>query len=362
MKWFKSLAILLLIAGFGSNLVGQDLQGSLSKFLEDNAKSYIQPVMTGFGTSMNSALYKKANCKTGLIPPFGFDAGIAVSISVVPDADMSFVPSLTENTITFDLGSLTSGQINQVVELPFEDLYSANQETTPTIAAATDEKGMVLQPKSSSDIFNTLASKLSASDADKLALMRSAVEQSISNTVQPFAFPDGLGASLVPAAALQANIRLPFGIEISGRGLPVEMEVPNVGKFTMYGLGVRKSLPVPIFDVTVGGMYQQLTLGDMIESTNMNYHAEIGKSLGIPGFKISPYVGAGMDNTSVTLKYDFIDSNTGETIPINFDFKGDNGMRLNAGVSLQLPLLYLHAEVSQGTYQSASLSAGFIFK
>jgi len=164
----------------------------------------------------------------------------------------------------------------------------------------------------------------------------------------------------------QANLRvriplLPVNLELSLRGLP-EFELDDVGTIAIYGGGLRSSLPVPIIDVAVGAYYQLMKIGDFYEATNMNVHAELGKSLGALGFSISPYVGAGLDQTNVTLSYGF-ENVDGSTQQLEFSIDGDNSLRYTAGVTLQIPFLYLNAEAAQvGDYQSATLSLGVIFK
>jgi len=364
---FLGIFFVTLFLGFGV-IFAQNLEQSLQMMLEKNAKGYTQPLITGFGTAMNSGLYKKASCETGMIPlPIGIDIGLVTSMSLIPDDDKEFEYNLMENTIT-----LPVSEVNQQlpdIDLKFGDIYDADKVKTPNIAG--DEEGAKLTQKSYSEIIDAIITELGNNDVDNPAQYRAAIEsqfseQDISNIVTTFQFPDGLNIPVVPVAGLQANIRIPFGIEISARALPeVEMS-EEIGKFKMYGLGLRKSIPVPVVDVSAGAFYQTMQIGDFFEANNLNFHAEVGKTLGLLVLKVSPYLGIGMDKTDLTLKYTI----PGGSVPgldedkeLKFDMEGENKFRTTLGLTLQvIPFTYINLESSVGKYSSATLSAGFIFK
>ncbi len=352
-----------------SVISAQTLEESLKLMLENNAKSYVQPLVTGFGTSMNSGLYKKASCETGLIPlPIGIDIGLVTSMSFIPDKDKVFEYNLMENTITFPLNEVNP-QLPDIY-LKFGDLYDADKDKTPNIAS--DEEGANLTRKEYYEIIEAIITELGNNDVDNPAQYRTAIEsqfseQDISNIVMPFQFPNGLNIPIVPVAGLQANVRIPLGIEISARALPEIKISEEIGKFKMYGLGLRKSLPVPIVDFSVGAFLQKMEIGDFFEANNLNFHAEVGKRLPIPVVKIYPYAGIGMDKTDISLKYTIKPSDNvpgiDEDKELKFDMGGENKFRTTLGLTLQaIPFTYINLEGSIGKYSSATLSAGFIFK
>ncbi|MEA3501090.1 MAG: DUF6588 family protein [Candidatus Marinimicrobia bacterium] len=346
-------------------LTAGDLEENLSLMLEDNAEMYVQPLVTGFGSSMNSGLYKRAKCKTGALPfPIGFDVNIIVSASMVPDEDFNFDYDFMDNTIDFDLQSIDASLPSETITMSMSDLYTADKDETPTISG--DEEGAVITPKTQSDVIDALIAEMDPASTVETAY-RAALNNSyssISSLIPDFQFPDGNNIPAIPSANIQLNVRIPFGIEIGLRGAP-PYEIPNVGELKMYGLGIRKNIPVPIVDVAVGGFYQTLMVGDVFEAQNINVHTEIGKTLGIPGFKFSPYLGVGMDKSTVDLTYTIL----GGTIPgnsedqeIEFNMEGENKFRTNLGFSLQIALLHLQGEYSIGKYQSATLNVGLTFK
>lgn len=357
------IVMMLTVFCFGILTAG-DLEENLSLMLENNAEMYVQPLVTGFGSSMNSGLYKRAKCTTGKLPlPIGFDVNIIVSASLVPDEDLNYDYYFMDNTIDFDLQSIDASLPN--VTMSMSDLYTADKEETPTISG--DEEGAVITPKTQSDVIDALIVKMNPATSIEETAYRAALNSSyssISSLIPQFQFPDGSNIPAIPSTNVQLNVRIPFGIELGLRGAP-PYKIKDVGEFKMLGFGVRKNIPVPIVDVAVGGFYQILTIGDVFEAKNINVHTEIGKTLGIPGFKISPYLGVGMDKSTVDLTYTIL----GGTIPgnsedqeIEFNMEGENKFRTNLGFSLQIALLHLQGEYSIGKYQSATLNVGLTFK
>ncbi len=371
-------ALLIPVTG----LQAQGLEESLQKMLGNNAKEYVQPLVTGFGAGMNSGLYRKASTKTGKLPlPIGLDVGLVVNAVAVPDAAKMFEYSMMENTITFPLSSMSGISTLPAelqpddVTLTFNDIYDNGGITeTPTIAS-DEETGVLLSTRTPNEVYMALRTQLveeqgmSGSDVD-IYLQPSIMNYlygNLDNIAPDFQFPGGLGLGYVPTAGIQANVRIPFGIELQGRYIP-EFEISKeFGMFSLYGAGLRKNLPVPIVDVTVGAFYQVLKVGDLLEATNINYHAEVGKRLPIPIIKITPYIGAGYDQTTINLTYTI----PAGTIPgvdedqeLSFDLEGENMFRMNAGVTFQfLPFTFVNAEVALvGDYQVATLGLGMMFK
>ena len=344
-----AIFIIMIVFIFGAVAQAADFQDNLTKLVKENGKSYVQPLLTGFGTAVNSGLYKKASVKPGKLIPIGFDVGIVTSTAIVPDEDKTY-------KYTLDMPISIQGQS---IDLSYADVYEASTETTPTIAS--DKKGTTLERKDNQEIINAINAKLEGPDIG-------ADDVNISQLFpQTFKFPDGLNVAAVPMFALQANVRIPFiGLEVTGRGFP-EYKIPDVGKLSFLGGGLRKSIPVPIIDLTAGAFYQVIGVGDFFEVENYNYHLEVGKDIGLPFlFNFSPYAGLALDQTKGTLEYTV----RGSDVPgmeqdqkIKYDFKGKNQLRMTAGLTAQIiPLTYVNLELAQGQYFAGTLSIGLIFK
>lgn len=364
-----------------TELRAQSLEESLQKMLGDNARGYVQPLVTGFGAGMNSGLYRKAATATATLPlPIGLDVGLLVTASAVPESGMKFEYSMMENTIEFPLSQISLPAFVPAnlrpddVTLTFADIYDNGGITeTPTIAS--DEEGVDLLTRTPGEVYTALKNQLvteqgmNANDVDTYLqpYLLSFLNSNLNTIAPAFSFPDGLELAFVPTANIQANVRIPFGIELQARYVPEYEISEEFGMFTMYGAGLRKSLPVPIVDVSVGAFYQVMKVGSILEATNINYHAEVGRRLPIPIIKITPYIGAGYDQTTINLSYTI----PAGTIPgieedkeMSFDLEGENNIRFNAGLTLQvIPLTYINAEVALvGDYQVATIGLGIMFK
>ncbi len=363
----KKVLVLIMIAVFAVGAMGQSFEENLQTLAQDNAKGYVAPLVTGFGVAMNSGLFKKAKTETGLVPPIGVDLGVAASVAIIPETADKYSYDLSSLEITQDVSSFGLPGLDTLT-LSFGQLYNGIVGETATISS--DKDGTVVGKKSRNEmqtaIRQTLLDQGVPSNTPGLDQIAADLAEELDGVLQDFRFPDGLNLMAVPMIMPQANLRvriplLPVNLELSLRGLP-EFELEDVGTIAIYGGGLRSSLPVPIINVAVGGYYQLMKIGDFYEATNMNIHAEVGKSLGALGFSVSPYMGAGFDQTNVTLSYDYTNVD-GSQDKMEFSIDGDNGLRYTAGVTMQIPFLYLNAEVAQvGDYQAGTLSLGVIFK
>jgi hypothetical protein len=363
----KKVLVLFMIAVFAIGAAGQSFEDNLKKLAEDNAKGYVTPLVTGFGVAMNSGLFKKAKTETGLVPPVGADIGLAATVAIIPETANEYSYDLSSLEISHDASSFGIPGLDTLT-LSFGQLYNYVSGETATISS--DKDGAVVGKKSRNEmqavIRQTLLDQGVPSNTPGLDQTAADLAKQLDETLQDFRFPDGLNLMAVPMLMPQANLRvriplMPVNLELSLRGLP-EFELEDVGTIAIYGGGLRSSLPVPIINVAVGGYYQLMKIGDFYEATNMNIHAEVGKSLGALGFSISPYIGAGLDQTNVTLSYNF-DNVDGSVEKMEFSIDGENSLRYTTGLTLQIPFLYLNAEVAQvGDYQSGTLSLGVIFK
>ena len=362
---FISILILLII----SNVSAKDFSSSIQKLAGENAEKYVMPLIEGFSSGLNTGLYNKASVAPGKLIPVGFDIGFCTMFAMVPEDKTNFAYNLSENSILFPLGSLNDDL--EDINLSFMDIYNSNSDETPTIAG--DGKGVRFIAKNDNEIYDAVKSELIAQGVSSAVIDNNSTEiqnyinSNLSGKVPNFQFPDGLGVAGVPAIALQANVRLPFiGLEVSGRYLPEIKMSSDIGKFKMYGLGLRKSIPIPIVDVTAGVFYHKIKTGNILDVNSMNYHIEIGKSIGIPFLlSFSPYAGVSMSSTKAELKYTI----ENDVIPgmdsqdFKYDIELDNDFAFNLGLTAQIvPLTYLNVDYKQGDYSAVAIRFGLILK
>jgi hypothetical protein len=367
----KKIFLLFLISLFTvSNLFSEDFPGSLQRLMGYNAKSYAMPLVEGFGSSLNAGLYKKASVSAGKLIPVGFDIGLATIFTSIPDDKREFTHRLED--FTFDFNLSTEGEELKDIQLNFADIYDASDTKTANIAS--DKKGVACNIKSEDAIFENVSRQLLNSGVSQSVIdakentIRQNIQEKLVENFSTFSYPKGLGISSLGAFALQANVRLPFiGLEVTGRYLPSFEINKDIGKFNLYGVGLRKSLPVPIIDVTAGAFLQKMEIGDIFELNSTMIHLEVGKSISVPLlFSISPYAGAGYAMTNAKLNY----SLEAGSLPgieqdkkLHYEIEPDNNLVFTLGVTAQIiPLTYLNLELNQSDYTTACLKLGLIIK
>ena len=366
--YFTLLAITLML--FSTAFCG-DFKSNVEKLMGSNAKLYTMPLIEGFGSSLNAGVYKKASVSTGKLIPIGFDIGVATIVTTVPDDQTEFTPNLEDFSFNFNLSS--QNEDLEDLELTFADIF-ASADKTPNIAGSGD--GATFSLKSEDEIYENLTQKLldanvSQNDIDDNENdIRNFITENLENNndFRSFSFPKGLGVQTLGAFALQANVRLPLiGLELSGRYLPTLKINEDIGEFSMYGLGLRKSLPVPIIDVTAGLFLQKLEIGNLFELNTRLFHIEAGKSIGVPFlFSFSPYAGVGFAQTEATLSYTIQSGDIPgmeEDKNLKYNIEADDNIIYTLGVTAQvIPLTYLNFELNQSDYTTYCLKFGLILK
>jgi len=160
-----------------------------------------------------------------------------------------------------------------------------------------------------------------------------------------------------------------MGVELTVRGFP-ESEIEDIGTFSMFGGGVRVNIdqfiPIPLFpvDITAGAFYSQMSIGDIIESSNTSVSLQVGKSMNLLIFGVGIYADAAYRTSSLSIGYD-VDPSFG--IPddrVQFDMETEPAVRLGAGLHLTLiPLTYFNIHVSQSpTNTTATAGFGITFR
>ena len=162
-------------------------------------------------------------------------------------------------------------------------------------------------------------------------------------------------ASMMPTATLQLTVGNIFGTEAVIRYFP-PYEKDDFPRTTFFGVGARHSvsryLASPPLDIAAGFFYQKLTIGDIMEAKALAVGGQVSKSLSA----LTLYGGLQYESTVLTLSY----TNTSTNAIVNTDIDGENHLRATAGVTLNLVIVNLNADVSVGkvTVLSGGLSFG----
>lgn len=355
----RALLVILLCFGLSAGALAQDdLVSNLQSMLAENAELYLSPFAEAFGANLNSGLHYQARPHKLL----GVSVTGKAMLAMVPEEATSFNFVLSENTMEFDLGNLVSGSGVSVdpVELSFADIYQGADTETATIFG-TD--GGVLEV-ADAHLVSLFTQHLLDQGVPSLVVDAAATDiASFVADIDDFVLPPGLGEAFgteegdvfLPMFMPQVALGLPFGIELSARGLP-PVELEDVGELSLFGLGARvnvdRFIPIPMFpvDITASAFYHQFAVGDLIEANNINVGLQAGKSFNLLILGIGAYVDAGYQSSSLSISYEF-DLDETDNVPgeeISFDFATDPGLYFGAGAHLKLfGLLMANVGLSQ---------------
>ncbi len=371
-KKFTVFGIILLIAfnGFSQDM-SEFSMDQVKQLVESNGKSYLQPLVTGYGSAMNAGLYNTA--KTHKI--LGFDIGLKMGFGIVPTGEKS--------TYDFDLTALDNIPVtvgDYTLDLNPSELFSNTE--TPTILGGAAEPfevdetyitGLVYSqarenivttfPGQTDEWYDNQAQ--TAVDALSSDISDAADEVAISSIpgIKSISGLEDMENLIFPFPILQASVGLPMGIEPSIRMIPA-ISIPGdvgdaLGEISSFGVGLKvdvdQFIPIPLFpvDIAAQAFYQNFSIGDILSANNMNFNVHVSKKL----LMLTPYIGMGVDNTTFTASYEM-----GDGVKQDFTIKGDNKLRTTFGLNIKLLILQVNAEYSMGEYNSAAVGLAFTLR
>jgi len=355
----KNVCSVLVIVALLVGLVGaQSIEEKLSEMASKNAKLYVTPLVTAFGSGMNSGWFHSAKPHKLL----GFDIGVRAMLVQVPtdqktfNFDLSAIEPITESIPLGVLGTKTITLDPDVIYPDREVPTFFGKDEAAVIEA--DDEGIVADIKS-----QLLAQGVAQAVLDQPAIQSNL--QSIANNI-PDLTPPIIGTNLksLPLAAPQAAVglsipTLPIKAEVVVRALP-EIELKDIGKFKFLGFGGKLALdpfiPIPMFpvNISVGAYLQKMSVGKVFETNHSLYTLMVGKDLSLLLFGVGVYGGVGMEKSKVKIKYTYNPENPDPNDPIapgtqiKFDLTGENKFRTTLGAHIRLTVFDISADYSMG--------------
>ncbi|MCK5051197.1 MAG: hypothetical protein KAS53_05630 [Candidatus Cloacimonetes bacterium] len=321
-KTFLSLLLIVMITALFAGV-----QEKLEQFGEDNGLVYVKPLVTAFGTTMNTGLFNTAK----VLKPFAFGLNVNMMLAFVPDEDKIFT-AIRPNLFIDD--PLNPGEVIY--------LYADEELESATVFG---EDGATF-------VHNPLLDDIPGLDAAQLDID----------------LPNGADLPAIPFLMPQFNLGLPFGNEIMIRGFPKVEINKDIGDLGFWGVGLKHSvsqyIPLIPIDIAAQVAFQNLYVGDILTFTNFNANLEVSKKL----LMWTLYTGVGYDKTNVTAEYDY----TYQTLnqdneivsleqEIKFDVDGENEVRATAGIRYSLLLLKLYADYTISKYSVFNAGIGVSF-
>ncbi len=347
----KILIIGLLVSSFA---MSQTLEETLQQLLADNAKGYMNPVATAFGSGMNSGTFHTAKPHKML----GFDVKINAAFVTPSDSQLEYDFVLpTSITVPMDVqGTIYNVTLDGALLFPGEhksSTFFGEDQANPISPDATYAETAIKD-----QLVNTYGVPQLIADAIPTSELTSAINELTLYT------PIGSGLTFFGAVVPQVSIGLPMSIELMLRGMP-EIDLPNdLGKFSFIGYGAKIELnqfiPIPniaLPRVSVGYYMTNMSIGDLISSKNSIATLQVSKSIPF----ITVYGGFGLESSSLDVVYT-PDASTGLTKDIEFNLEGENSFRTTVGARLKLFLLTINADYNVGEFNTLNFGFGLTLR
>ena len=275
------------------------IEDAVKQLSSDNAKGYLQPMVTSFGANLNSGIFHSADIG---------DMGFTLKLDFIGMG--TFIGDDEKN-------------YNAVPPFPFNQI--TNSVKTATIFGDT---GTIVQ--GSIPGFE-------------------------------YQFQNGqIKASMLPFVSPQLTVGDIYGTRAVIRYVPIP-KIGDFPKTTLFGIGaqhkVSRYFPTIPVDVAAGIFYQTFDIGDIFEAKAFNINAQASKSFSV----LELYGGLQYETSSMKVSYTYEGYGGTGSEKINLEMDGKNNFRFTAGVGLNLAILHIYTDINFGsvTVISGGLGLGF---
>jgi hypothetical protein len=333
------LVIAFVVALVGSVATAQDLQEQLAKLGHDAAVGYISPILSGWGNDLNSAIYYSADLHDVL----GFDVGVKLAMSKFTDADKTYDLTLPASMKVTTIPGLPAGVIpaGGYIILTSGVNYTSSVIANSAVGAKDEVDVKTLGGRA--HVYNAAGTDLGQTPVGVIP---------VGQTILPLPGGFDIGKLGVPLPMPQADLGLPFGLEVMLRYIPT-IKTGDVGKFNYMGFGLRYSISqwLPLFPVDIAAHFmtqkmnfKSTTDQDIFTAKGTAYGLEVSKKL----FILTLYTGFQLESSTLTLAdFQGYDPALGQTVTIpGFEVKGSDKSRFTVGARLLLLIINVHVEYS----------------
>ncbi len=349
-KISKAASLILIVFIFASSrAIPQSISETLSNLSSDAVLKYSEPVISAFGSSMNS----------------GWFTGLPASSNGI-HAKLRFVgvgSFFTDDLRTFNYtGSLrlTSAQVDEILissgydptsipnyESLKEEILSREWEVLfngPTITGNYDDHLKVDFP----------TAEVQGYTIDQYTLELEDVRGYLDNI------------EVMPSPALQFDLGSVVGTGFSVRYFR-GINLYDLGVVNIWGAGIIHNFnywfsdPLPI-DIGFGYYFQNFKVGDIFKNTASQFGLFISKRIG-GRISIEPYASLTFENSRSEINYNYeFDSPAGrQELQLNIDYNGDQTINLALGTAINLSLFVLNFDYKFGGTNTGTVGIGFGF-
>ena len=354
----KKRVLLLLILAISFSIVqAATLEETLESLSGEAAESYVNPIVSAFGSNLNGGWFHWAPEKKF----FGLDVelGLVFMASTFPDDDQDF-----EANGTFQFNQM---QAEGIVEN--SGLNSGDPGYSELVDAIMDQEFEI-----------GINGATIIGDPDNHVMLDFPAQQlevdvmGVPTTydLNAITMDSGVGGlvdmEMLPLAAPQLSLGTVYGTKAVFRYMPTYEVNEELGEFNYFGFGIQHnpkawlSVPLPI-DICASYFTQSMELGDIVTANATAFGINASKTLGFSFLSITPYAGFMLESSNMEFKYDYtlaedpISGEPLETMNIKFDIDGANTSRITLGTTLRLGVFNINADYNIAKYNS--FTAGF---
>jgi len=347
----KHLLIILAFILTLTNLSrSQTLEETLSNLSEDAGIAYVGPIISAFGSNMNSGWVNGV--------PSASILGLDIQIRLI--AVGSFFNDDDKTFVTHGRFLFTSEQA--------DDILQASGIDPGTIPNYDAVKAEILSQPWSVDIGGPTI--IGSHNEDVKIIFPGAEIQgvTIDSTITTLSGASGFldGISVFPTPAIQLNVGSIAGTNVSFRYFP-NVNIGDVGEAGLWGLGILHNIgfwfsnPLPI-EIGLGYFYQDLDIGTVFQNKSNMFGIYASKTFGMI-ISFEPYVGLTYETSRTTMQYTYyFDTPLGQqSQSIDVDLDGENSVGLTIGAQLNLPIVSLNVDykIAKIKTLTAGINLGF---
>ncbi len=291
---FKLTIFLIILSGFKLNLSAQ-MEDLIRRYAGENAEGYVEPIITGLGSTLNSGLYISAK-----VPVSGFHIILSVNgmLTIYSDGQKKFI-------------GRTNGYF-----------YPPQEVETSTIIG--NPQGAVVVSPSGTE----------------------------------FVFPGGYDLKSFLIGIPTLKIGSLYGTEMAIRYMNFKIS-DDIGRLSLFGIGGRHSISQyfstsPV-DISGGVFYHRFKLGDIIKSNVWIVHLETGKSFSF----IDLYGGLGYESNKAKVEYTYISTTETADISVDVTGKNSFRLTLGIGFKIFPYQFNIDYNIGYQNVIHAGFSVGF---
>lgn len=340
------LALTLFVS---TSITAQSIEETLSNLSSNAVLKYSEPVISAFGSSMNSGWFTGLPAATN---------GIHAKIRFVGVGSF-FSDDYRRFTYTGNL-NLTSDQVDEILlssgydPNTFPDYESIKNEILsnewevnfegPTIIGRLDEHLEVQFPGAEVQGYSIDSYTIELEDV-----------KGYLNSID-----------IMPSPAIQFDLGSFIGTGISVRYFR-GINLYDLGMVNIWGGGITHNLnywftdQLPI-DIGLGYYFQNFKVGDVFTNTASQYGMYLSKKIG-GRISIVPYAGLTFETSRSQIDYNYeFDSPAGQqNLNLHIDYTGDNSVNLAIGTSINLSIFLINFDYKFGGTSTGTAGIGFGF-